>query len=93
MAQWMRRATSGMGLARHGVGRHCRSASVASLPHPARLLSRRMLELLFLLVRGFLFGFRARRELALENLVLRHQLQVVLRTKGTPRLRRLMAII
>jgi len=47
-----------------------------------------MLELLFLVVRGFVFGFRSRRELALENLVLRHQLQVVLRSRPTPRLSR-----
>jgi hypothetical protein len=47
-----------------------------------------MLELLFLFVRGFLFGFRSRRDLALENLVLRHQLQVALRTNPAPRLSR-----
>ena len=46
-----------------------------------------MLELLFLCVRSLLVGFRSRRELALENLVLRHQLKVALRTNPTPRLR------
>ena len=34
-----------------------------------------------------LIGFRSRRELAPENIVLRHQLQVALRTNPTPRLR------
>lgn len=47
-----------------------------------------MLELLFLFVRGFHFGFRSRCDLVLENLVLRHQLGVALRTNPTPRLRR-----
>jgi len=47
-----------------------------------------MHELLFLLVRSLIVGFRSRRDLALENLVLRHQLQVALRTNPTPRLRR-----
>jgi hypothetical protein len=46
-----------------------------------------MLQLLFLLLRGVLAGFRSRRDVALENLVLRHQLQVALRTNPTPRLR------
>ena len=46
-----------------------------------------MLELLFLCIRSLLVGFRSRRELALENIVLRHQLQVALRTNPTPRLR------
>jgi len=45
-----------------------------------------MLQLLFLLLRGVLGGFRSRRDVALENLVLRHQLQVALRTNPTPRL-------
>ena len=47
-----------------------------------------MHEVLFLLVRSLIVGFRSRRDLALENLVLRHQLQVALRTNPTPRLRR-----
>jgi putative transposase len=47
-----------------------------------------MHELLFLLVGSLIVGFRSRRDLALENLVLRHQLQVALRTNPTPRLRR-----
>ena len=45
-----------------------------------------MLQLLFLLLRGVLAGFGSRRNVALENLVLRHQLQVALRTNPTPRL-------
>jgi hypothetical protein len=36
--------------------------------------------------RGVLVGFRSRRDIAPENLVLRHQLQVALRTNSTPRL-------
>ena len=51
-----------------------------------RMLPCRMLQLLFLLLRGVLAGFRSRRNVALENLVLRHQLQVALRTNPTPRL-------
>jgi len=47
-----------------------------------------MLELLLLVLRGFLLGFRSRRDLVLENLVLRHQLGVALRTNPTPRLGR-----
>src|SRR5450759_1845899 len=39
-----------------------------------------MLQLLLLLLRALLTGLRSRRDLALENLVLRHQLHVVLRT-------------
>jgi putative transposase len=50
------------------------------------MLPCRMLQLLFLLLRGVLAGFRSRRDVALENLVLRHQLQVALRTNPTPRL-------
>jgi hypothetical protein len=33
-----------------------------------------MLQLIFVLLVGVLAGFRSRRDLALENLVLRHQL-------------------
>jgi DNA-binding phage protein len=47
----------------------------------------RMLQLIFVLLRGVLAGFRSRREIAHENLVLRHQLHVALRTNATPRLR------
>ena len=36
----------------------------------------RILQLIFVLLRGVLAGFRSRRDVALENLVLRHQLQV-----------------
>jgi putative transposase len=50
------------------------------------MLPCRMLQLIFVLLRGVLAGFRSRREVALENLVLRHQLQVALRTNPTPRL-------
>ena len=50
------------------------------------MLSWRMLQLISVLLRGVLAGFRSRREVALENLVLRHQLQVALRTNPTPRL-------
>jgi putative transposase len=46
----------------------------------------RMLHLIVLLVRGLLAGFRSRGDVALENLVLRHQLHVALRTNPTPRL-------
>jgi len=46
-----------------------------------------MLPLIFVVLRSVLAGFRSRREVALENLVLRHQLQVALRTNPTPRLR------
>jgi hypothetical protein len=45
-----------------------------------------MLELLFPFVGGCLMGLRSRRDIALENLVLRHQLRVALRTNPTPRL-------
>ena len=51
------------------------------------MLPCRMLQLLSLIVRGVLAGFRSRREVALENLVLRHQLHVALRTNAAPRLR------
>ena len=50
------------------------------------MLSCRMLQLIFVLLRGVLACFRSRRDVALENLVLRHQLQVALRTNPTPRL-------
>ncbi len=46
-----------------------------------------MLALLLLLFRSLLAGLRPRRELMLENLALRHQLQVALRTNPRPRLR------
>ena len=40
----------------------------------------RVLQVVFVLLRGVLAGFRSRRDVALENLVLRHQLPVALRT-------------
>src|ERR1035437_436683 len=46
-----------------------------------------MLWLLFLPLRALLALRRSHRDLALENLALRHQLQVVLRTNPRPRLR------
>ena len=46
-----------------------------------------MFNLLFLSIRGVLAAVRSRREVALENVVLRHQLQVALRTNPSPRLR------
>ena len=46
-----------------------------------------MLQLLLLLLRALLTGLGSRRDLALENLVLRHQLHVVLRTNPNPGLR------
>lgn len=46
-----------------------------------------MLELLITIVRGGFASLRSRRDLTLENLVLRHQLQVALRTNPTRRLR------
>jgi hypothetical protein len=51
------------------------------------LVSCRMLWLLFLPLRALLALRRSHRDLALENLALRHQLQVVLRTHPRPRLR------
>jgi putative transposase len=45
-----------------------------------------MPELFRLLLHALIAGFRSRRELALENLVLRHSLQVALRTNPSPRL-------
>ena len=45
-----------------------------------RLVTCRMLQLLLLLLRTLLTAVRSRREVAFENLVLRHQLQVALRT-------------
>jgi hypothetical protein len=52
----------------------------------SRLLLCRVLSLLFLLLRSILVALRSRREVTLENLVLRHQLQVALRTNPSPRL-------
>jgi putative transposase len=46
-----------------------------------------MFRILLTLLQSVLTGLRSRRDLALENLVLRHQLQVALRTNPTPRLR------
>lgn len=46
-----------------------------------------MLEFLLLLLRVLLTGFRSRRDLTLENLVFRHQLQVALRIIPNPGLR------
>ncbi len=46
-----------------------------------------MPELLFLALRTFVAAIRSRRHLTLENLVLRHQLQVASRTNPHPRLR------
>ena len=46
-----------------------------------------MLNLGVLLLRGLLAFLRSRRDVALENLVLRHQLQVALRTTPSPRLK------
>ena len=46
-----------------------------------------MPELLLLVLRTFVAGVRSRRDLALENPVLRHQLQVALRSNSRPRLR------
>ena len=46
-----------------------------------------MLVVLLLILRSLLAGLGSRRELMLENLVLRHQLQVALRTNPHPRLR------
>ena len=45
-----------------------------------------MLAVLLLIARGLLAGLGSRRELMLENLALRHQLQVALRTNPHPRL-------
>ncbi len=46
-----------------------------------------MLQLLLLLFRALLACVRSRRDVALENLVVRHQLLVALRTNARPRLR------
>ena len=46
-----------------------------------------MLQVLLLLLRTLLASARSRRDVALENLVLRHQLQVALRTNRHPRFR------
>ncbi len=51
------------------------------------MLRCRMLQLIFLVLRSLLSAFLSWRDVALENLVLRHQLQVALRTNPTPRLR------
>src|ERR1700737_3729451 len=51
------------------------------------MLRCRMLQLILLILRSVLSAFRSRRNVALENLVLRHQLQVALRTNRAPRLR------
>ena len=45
-----------------------------------------MLLLLSVLTRSLLALLRSRRDLTLENVVLRHQLQVALRTNPSPRL-------
>jgi putative transposase len=47
----------------------------------------RMPQLIFLLLRSVLTAFRSRRDVALENLVLRHQLQVAMRTNPQLRLK------
>src|SRR6266571_919222 len=47
-----------------------------------------MLVVLLLIARSLLADLGSRRELRLENLALRHQLQVALRTNPHPRLRR-----
>lgn len=46
-----------------------------------------MLVTLLLILRGLLGGLGPRHELMLENLALRHRLQVALRTNPRPRLR------
>ncbi len=46
-----------------------------------------MAELLLLVLHTFVAAIRSRRDLTLENLVLRHQLQVALRTNPHPRLK------
>jgi hypothetical protein len=51
-----------------------------------RMLPCRVLPLLSLLIRGLLASLRSRRDLAFENLVLRHQVQAALRTNPSPRL-------
>jgi hypothetical protein len=50
------------------------------------MLPCRVLLLLSLLVRSLAAFLRSRRDVALENVVLRHQLQVALRTNPSPRL-------
>ena len=50
------------------------------------MLPCRVLALLSLLIRGLLASLRSRRDIALENLVLRQQLQVALRTNPSPQL-------
>src|SRR5450756_691198 len=50
------------------------------------MLPCRVLPLLSLLIRSLLASLRSRRDVALENLVLRHQLQVALRTNPSPHL-------
>ena len=44
--------------------------------------------MLFLIVRSMFSGLQSRRSLALENLALRHQLEVLKRNTKTPRLKR-----
>jgi hypothetical protein len=51
------------------------------------MLRCRMLQLIFLIFGSGPTACRSRRDVALENLVLRHQLQVALRTTPAPRLR------
>src|SRR6266851_4727894 len=46
-----------------------------------------MVEILLLLLRTLITSLRSRRDVTLENLVLRHQLHVALRTDPTPRLK------
>lgn len=71
-----------------------RTANRTAEVHPLRqarsaeaLLAWRMPELFLLVGRRFVAAGRSRWDLALENLVLRHQLQVALRTNPRPRLR------
>jgi len=47
-----------------------------------------MLQVFFLLLRSLVAGFRSHRDVALENLVLRHQIQVALRSKPNLQLQR-----
>ena len=50
------------------------------------MLPCRVLPLLSLLIRSLLTSLRSRRDVTLENLALRHQLQVAPRTNPSPRL-------
>ena len=54
---------------------------------PSSMVTCRMLWLILLPFRAFLALRRSQNDLALENLVLRHQLQVLIRTNPRPRLR------